>query len=442
MSLSLDGTRQTLVTSLKKSYSELNKLREKYDLKTKRNNITALHSVLGDISEESAIIIPITTSKGTVVFVLSSECETVSGENVLFIDHFDNAKIDSYLGGDAHDNGWLKKYLSYRSNNSLLGRGIAFEKWKKSIYPISERLWFDLLKPISEHIKELGITKVLFVLSGELQVLPVTSARYLKKEKYHYFADEFQISFLPSLLSFSALRGRKSSQKSSSLIIGVGDYKYQPKLNYATHEAQVVGKIFNTVPILDTKASRQFITKNISDKAYFHFAGHGLFAWGNEPLSSALILLNKEKITLAEVLVKMDLSGTMLVTLSACETGLIDLTRSPDEFIGFQTGFIHAGCANVLSSLWTVDDFSTAILMNKFYQLHIAEKLPIPISLHKAQCWIRKKTRREIGEYVINEMPIPHLAKVIAYADIMNGDLDQKVYEHPYYWAAFTITGI
>jgi CHAT domain-containing protein len=55
-----------------------------------------------------------------------------------------------------------------------------------------------------------------------------------------------------------------------------------------------------------------------------------------------------------------------LVTLSACETGL-SRAAPGDELIGLVRGFLLAGAPNVLATLWTVDDASTAALMEDFY---------------------------------------------------------------------------
>ena len=60
-----------------------------------------------------------------------------------------------------------------------------------------------------------------------------------------------------------------------------------------------------------------------------------------------------------------------LVVLSACETGLYDISRNADEFIGLPGAFVGLGAAGVLGTLWPVADDATALLMAKFYELHI-----------------------------------------------------------------------
>ena len=81
-----------------------------------------------------------------------------------------------------------------------------------------------------------------------------------------------------------------------------------------------------------------------------------------------------------------DMSSARLVTLSACETGITDVVKgSADEFVGLPAGLMLAGVPCVVSSLWSVPDISTAILMRRFYFNHVVEKMDIPLALQDAQ---------------------------------------------------------
>ena len=60
-----------------------------------------------------------------------------------------------------------------------------------------------------------------------------------------------------------------------------------------------------------------------------------------------------------------------LVVLSACQTGLgtgaLGDVPTGDDWIGLTRAFLHAGAANVVASLWSVQDRATADLMERFY---------------------------------------------------------------------------
>jgi CHAT domain-containing protein len=59
--------------------------------------------------------------------------------------------------------------------------------------------------------------------------------------------------------------------------------------------------------------------------------------------------------------------GRRLVTLSACETGIVG-TELPDEVVALPSALLQAGFGGVAASLWSVADISTAMLMEHFYR--------------------------------------------------------------------------
>ena len=95
-----------------------------------------------------------------------------------------------------------------------------------------------------------------------------------------------------------------------------------------------------------------------------------------------------------------------LVVLSACQTALGKEIKG-EGFVGLTRGFMYAGAARVVASLWKVDDAATAELMKSFYQSMFDDKLSPAAALRAAQINLWK----------------------------------QSAWRSPYYWAAFTLQG-
>jgi CHAT domain-containing protein len=212
--------------------------------------------------------------------------------------------------------------------------------------------------------------------------------------------------------------GKKSDGADSLLTVGGVDYgpgTWTPLPGTAA-EARAIAAIApgRCESLSRQAATADALTSRVSQAGYVHLATHGEFkadeltaeqkraakaraSWqlGDEtrkvaaknPLGYVGLVLANGEVLSGLGIVDLPLSKTRLVTLSACETGLGELTGG-EGVQGLQRAFHLAGCPNVVASLWKVNDAATAALMAKFYhELWVAKKPPIE-ALREAQLTI------------------------------------------------------
>ncbi len=135
---------------------------------------------------------------------------------------------------------------------------------------------------------------------------------------------------------------------------------------------------------------------------------------------------------------QLDLTGTELVVLSACETSLGKPVNG-EGLLGLQRAFQVAGARSLISSLWKVDDAATQILMIEFYKNLWEKKFSKLEALRQAQLTIRReydpKTKQLRGPGTIKPIDADRLATA--------SDARKQAGEPvaPFYWAAFVISG-
>lgn len=175
--------------------------------------------------------------------------------------------------------------------------------------------------------------------------------------------------------------------------------------------------------------------KSIEAPKILHIATHGFFfedqemikrsnmistdnkkAVANPMTRSGLIFSGAENTINGEILANdngwlnsyeaslLNLRGTELVVLSACETGSGDVQNGKGVY-GLQRAITVAGAESLIMSMWEVDDKATQELMTYFYDYWIDKKMTKKEAFKKAQQKIREK------------------------------------YKHPYYWGAFIMLG-
>jgi CHAT domain-containing protein/tetratricopeptide (TPR) repeat protein len=188
-----------------------------------------------------------------------------------------------------------------------------------------------------------------------------------------------------------------------------------PRLAFSRREAEAIKSAAPAGSVslnLDFNANRAFATSSALNKyRIVHFATHG-FVNNDAPELSGIVLSLVDRqgkpqdgfLRLHEIY-NLHLAAD-LVVLSACQTA-VGNELSGEGVIGLSRGFLYAGAARVMASLWTVDDRATAELMGRFYRKLLSEHMTPSAALRSAQLEMRQLPR----------------------------------WSSPYFWAAFELQG-
>jgi CHAT domain-containing protein len=197
------------------------------------------------------------------------------------------------------------------------------------------------------------------------------------------FLEDHPVSYAPSMWALARARaGREERDLADERLLVVVDST--GTLPDAETEADGIAAVFGSAA---TRAASAAVVEDlpaaVHGVTYLHFACHGSYTWG-DPTASGLVM-DAERLLAVREIAALPLGSTRLVTLSSCESGIIDADQVPNEYLGLGGSFLRAGAATVVSSLWSVDDESTAEIMAGFYRYLHHDKLGVAEALRRAQ---------------------------------------------------------
>lgn len=276
----------------------------------------------------------------------------------------------------------------------------AIEERQDDVEQLARAMYDRLIRPV----KGLEAT-------GNLLIVPHGILHYVSFGALHdgkdYWLASRSLRFLPSASVVGFLESPVQAGPPRRLLaIGnpdLGDARFD--LPSAQKEVEAISAMVpESLALVRGRATETEFRQVAANYRYLHIASHGEYNADNA-LQSRLLLAkdaaNDGSLTTDE-LYNLQLDADM-VTLSACETGL-GTVLTGDDVVGLTRGFLYAGAANVVASLWQVDDDATTLLMRNFYSRLDAGR-PKRHALREAQLETR------------------------------------KTYPHPFFWAAFFVTG-
>ncbi len=280
---------------------------------------------------------------------------------------------------------------------------VAYKTYRKSMVNKinDEQSYTSYWAPIEQEVK--GKKNIYVSLDG---VYNQISLYTLKKPGGTYLINQYDIILMGNSRDLVTNSNKKKGNPGkSATLIGFPDYGSEkiPELPATKTEVDNINKVLKSsgyqVSEYVQKDATEANLKQAKKLSILHIATHGYFlqdvektSWpigvhadnakDNVLLRSGLMLTGASEadqhslsldsssngiITSYEAM-NLDLKGTSLVVLSACETGLGEI-KAGEGVYGLQRAFLVAGAEALIMSLWKVSDAPTQELMNNFYSI-------------------------------------------------------------------------
>ncbi|MES2355551.1 MAG: CHAT domain-containing tetratricopeptide repeat protein [Pseudomonadota bacterium] len=292
------------------------------------------------------------------------------------------------------------KVINGDSAENLQDRLPATEKFARQLDE-------QLMRPLRQYIGNASL--VLLSPDSTLNLVPFGA---LRDENDHYLLERYTFSYVTSGRDLLRLQTRQPSQQ-KGLLVAAPDFdgtkhpittltanaNNRRSMDYSLtsweplpgtlEEARAIGQIFPDMEIITGANATESALKQVHGPRILHTATHGFFLPDlpanekasnisiaeNSLLRSGLVLTgankpssdNDDGILTALEAAGLDLWGTQLVVLSACETALGKVLNG-EGIYGLRRAFVIAGAESQLMSLWSVSDEATRDLMVEYYQ--------------------------------------------------------------------------
>ena len=378
---------------------------------------------------ETAIVELFPMDDKLAVFIIRDDHEI--DECSMTIDGFDRFRLDDMVKG------LLERYEAYKESSGP-SKSKAKQAWEAYLEQILEEIHSEVFSRIRPRLS--NTNSLTFIPYGGFHFLPLHAMFSQNGGSRHYVIDDYLVTYAPSakVLKICAERSRPNRD---AVVLAHADPKMnESPLRFAQNEMNAIRGLFPKSIVIEGATKSDIIYGGMTANI-FHYTGHAH--------RRALILQDednpekKKEYLLEDIFESLSLPEAYLVTLSACETGMIT-PKGVDEHFGISSGLLNAGAPTVISSLWSVSDISTSLLMRKMYELISTGKGKAE-SLREAQLWLKDPDKSgehaEMFENIQNQYNLVDQQRgfVVSWDD-WEEFLPNDLYS-PFHWAAFVCTG-
>ncbi|QCK16636.1 CHAT domain-containing protein [Mangrovivirga cuniculi] len=258
-----------------------------------------------------------------------------------------------------------------------------------------------------EEIEEERLT---VIRDGILNYLPF---EVLNKNGNEILLKDHSVSYSNSATSLYSLKNAERDKKENKILAFAPSFNYEKdgfiSLIYNEEEIENISQFFPSTLYTGDEADLPNFRSHVNNYRIIHFATH---ASANDlyPDYSYLVFSksdSSENTLFIKDLYNMNIDVEM-ATLSACQTGIGKLEKG-EGMISLSKGFYYAGVRSLVNSLWKINDRSTSVIMEYFYE-ELEDGKTKDVALKNAKLRYLEST-------------------------------SDPALKHPYYWAAFVSSG-
>jgi CHAT domain-containing protein len=305
-----------------------------------------------------------------------------------------------------------------------------------------------IAKAIAEAASDVGAEGVTLVPCGIVALAPLHAAEWSEGDGTHCLLDAFPVRYAPSalLLGLAISRAKERDEDEPHLVAladPCGD------LEASVPEMEAIAARFHpdrSTFASGAEATTDFLRDHLSKATHVHLASHAQASLDTQQTGVQLA----DRFLPALDFDELGKVRARLIVVSACQGATQETAFRPDESFSVSTALLERGAACVIAALWPVDDRATALLMTRFYEEMIDQRVSPAVALGRAQIWMRGLSEQDASTFLA---AYPPLEAVLRRQDT-NGtekrrgaggaklQAQARPFSHPDFWAAFVAVGV
>ncbi|HEV2278240.1 MAG TPA: CHAT domain-containing tetratricopeptide repeat protein [Acidobacteriaceae bacterium] len=305
----------------------------------------------------------------------------------------------------------------------------------------AQELFRIIVAPIQRDLEDSGVKTVIWSLDGSMRFIPVSTL--MDPRSGRYLVQDYNIANYTPLGHFETDTPQLAHATAIAMGVSRGYGTLPPLPNVPDELDGIVkdsargarGPVAGTI-LLNDDFTRAAMEREVRSQTVVHIASHFVLEPGNDSASYLLVggsdsepMAHRLSLAKFKLDRNLKIQGTELVTLSACETGAENLRDDGVVMEGLSEAVLDKEAKAVISSLWQVNDRSTAGIMARFYKLWIGSggKMTKSEALRRAQMELIEGHLQAGGQS--------------ANRGLSTEQSGPGRFADPYYWAPFVLTG-